>query len=104
MVSSFSPKVVTANELVSGDVVYLSADTRWVHQHNDADLFLDLVRATKWLEFAEKQQANVVGAYLADATAGASGPVPVHFRDAFRARGPSNHPHGKQSEQANVSV
>jgi hypothetical protein len=40
----------------------------------------------------------VVGAYLADATAGPDGPEPVHFREAFRTRGPSNYPHGKQAD------
>jgi len=37
-----------------------------------------------------------VGAYLADAQLGACGPQPVHFREIFRTRGPSNHAHGKQ--------
>lgn len=104
MSATFSPKVVTANDLTCGDVVYLSVDGRWARQHKDAELLLDAEHAAVRLSFAEAQQALVVGAYLADAVKGDSGPTPVHFREVFRARGPSNLFHGKQSEQQNVSV
>jgi hypothetical protein len=40
-----------------------------------------------------------VGAELVDAVAGADGrPVPTHFREAFRTRGPTNYRLGKQAE------
>ena len=29
MARSFSPKIVTANALIEGDVIYLSADDTW---------------------------------------------------------------------------
>ncbi|MEZ5912009.1 MAG: DUF2849 domain-containing protein [Paracoccaceae bacterium] len=51
---------------------------------------------------AEAQKARIVGAYLADARRGAAGPEPVHFREAFRTRGPSNYAHGKQAEARHV--
>ena len=41
----------------------------------------------------------MVGAYLADAQPGPDGPEPVHFREAFRTRGPSNYFHGKQADR-----
>ncbi|WP_456390415.1 DUF2849 domain-containing protein [Profundibacter sp.] len=104
MRSSFSPKIVTANDLVCGDVIYLSADGQWVRQHKDAEILLDATQATQRLAFAAAQADQVVGAYLADAIADSSGPAPVHFREIFRSRGPSNHFHGKQSEHKNVSV
>jgi len=104
MSSPFSPKVVTANDLNCGDVVYLSAGGHWVRRHKDAELLFDAEHATKRLSFAQAQHAQVVGAYLADAVKDTNGPSPVHFREVFRARGPSNHFHGKQSEQKNVSV
>lgn len=104
MSSSFTPKIITANDLICGDVVYLSVEGHWVRRHKDAEFLEDAAQATKRLSFAETQQAQVVGVYLADAIAGANGPSPVHFREAFRARGPSNHFHGKQSEQNDVSV
>ena len=104
MCSSFAPKVVTANDLKSGDVVYLSADDRWVSRHKHAELLRNAAYATERLSFAEAQHAHVVGAYLVDMNAGPCGPAPVHFREYFRARGPSNYFHGKQSEYENVSV
>jgi len=102
MSHAFSPKIVTANALVDGDVVYLTADGNWSRHHNDAELLVDEVRAAQRLQIAEAQGEHVVGAYLADARAGAGGPAPVHFREAFRARGPSNYAHGKQAEQTDV--
>jgi len=104
MGSSFAPKIVTANDLELGDVVYLSADDRWVRRHKDAELIFEAARADQRLRFGEHQQDRVVGVYLADATQGADGPAPVHFREIFRAQGPSNRFHGKQSEQKNVSI
>ncbi|MGR3343737.1 MAG: DUF2849 domain-containing protein, partial [Paracoccaceae bacterium] len=50
------------------------------------------------LLFGEAQSA-VVGAFLADAREGQNGPEPVHFREGFRAQGPSNYPHGKQERE-----
>jgi len=91
-------KVVTANDLLRGDAVYLAEDDRWTRLHSEAELIEDEVRAALRLLHAEKQRNVVVGAYLADARMGANGPEPVHFREAFRTRGPSNYPHGKQAD------
>ncbi|MFN0113138.1 MAG: DUF2849 domain-containing protein [Paracoccaceae bacterium] len=96
MSRSFTPKVVTANALIEGDVVYLTADDRWSRQHREAELLEDEAHAQLRLLQAERQKQVVVGVYLADAKAGPDGPEPVHFREAFRTRGPSNYPHGKQ--------
>lgn len=94
----FTPKIVTANDLLQGDVVYLTADDRWSRHHFEAEMIEDEAIADVRLLEASRQQHRVVGVYLADARAGAHGPEPVHFREAFRARGPSNYPHGKQAE------
>lgn len=91
-------KVVTANDLLLGDAVYLTADDRWSRQHTEAELIDDEAHAAIRLLYAEKQKNTVVGAYLADARQGPNGPEPVHFREAFRTRGPSNYAHGKQSD------
>lgn len=101
MARQFTPKVVTANALIEGDVVYLTADDRWSRLHHEAELIEDEAHAQLRLLQAEKQRQVVVGVYLADAKAGRNGPEPIHFREAFRTRGPSNYPHGKQ-ESANV--
>lgn len=94
----FIPKVVTANRLREGDVVYLTADDRWSLVHHEAELIEDEAQANLRLHFAAAQKLLIVGAYLADAKPGTNGPEPVHFREAFRTRGPSNYMHGKQAD------
>ncbi|HLQ17696.1 MAG TPA: DUF2849 domain-containing protein, partial [Tabrizicola sp.] len=37
----FTPKIVTANRLREGDVVYLKADDSWSLLHNEAELIED---------------------------------------------------------------
>lgn len=102
MSRTFTPKVVTANDLRLGDVVYLTADNRWTRLHAEAELILDAALAEARLAHATAQRLQIVGAYLADAKAGPHGPEPVHFREAFRTRGPSNYAHGKQVDLADV--
>ena len=98
----YIPKVVTANRLREGDVVYLTANNLWTPHHHEAELIEDEAHAQLRLLHAAGQKLIVVGAYLADAKAGANGPEPVHFREAFRTRGPSNYAHGKQVDLTNV--
>jgi hypothetical protein len=98
----YIPKVVTANRLREGDVVYLTADNQWTPHHHEAELIEDEAQAQLRLMHAAGQKLVVVGAYLADAKAGPNGPEPVHFREAFRTRGPSNYAHGKQVDLTNV--
>ena len=97
-----TPKVVTANRLREGDVVYLTADDRWTPLHHEAELIEDEAHGQMRLLDANAQRLVVVGAYLADARRGPKGPEPVHFREAFRTRGPSNYAHGKQVDHADV--
>jgi hypothetical protein len=94
----FTPKVITANLLREGDVVYLTELDAWSPHHTEAELIEDEAHAAIRLLDAERQGHLIVGAYLADARRGPEGPEPVHFREAFRTRGPSNYPHGKQAE------
>ena len=98
MTRVFTPKVVTANDLLLGDAVYLTADDRWTRHHHEAELIEDEAHAAIRELFGAKQKNIVVGVYLADARKGPNGPEPVHFREAFRTRGPSNYKHGKQAE------
>lgn len=100
MSRGYTPKVVTASDLRAGDVVWLTADDRWTRDLREAELIVDEAHAQLRLLHAQAQPLVVVGAYLADARPGPHGPEPVHFREAFRTRGPSNYPHGKQAERA----
>jgi hypothetical protein len=102
MSRTFTPKIVTANRLREGDVVYLTADDRWSLVHGEAELIDDEAHAQMRLLHAAAQKLLVVGAYLADAKAGPNGPEPVHFREEFRTRGPSNYAHGKQADLTHV--
>ena len=93
----FTPKVVTANHLLSGEVVYLSPEDTWVTALPEAEVIEDEAHAQLRLLDGEVRSHEVVGVYLADVASGTEGTRPVHFREAFRATGPSNYPHGKQA-------
>ena len=96
MSRKFTPKVVTANDLLEGDAVWLTEDDRWTRRLSEAELIDDEAHAQLRLLHASSQPDVVVGAYLADAVQSPRGPEPTHFREAFRTRGPSNYAHGKQ--------
>lgn len=99
MARSFTPCVLTANDLLEGDVVYRAPDGGWTRHLGSARLFVDEAEANRSLAEAESQQGAIVDPYLAAAEPGdGGGPLPVHFREAFRAAGPSNYRHGKQEE------
>lgn len=97
MSRAFTPSVIAANHLLTGEVVYLSDEGGWTPAHARARLFTDADVAQA--ELTRDWSAVVVGAGLAAAQSGPDGPEPVHFRDVFRARGPSNRAHGKQAER-----
>ena len=102
MPREFTPKVVTASDLLEGDVIYLAADDSWVRDLNAAEVLTDEADAQLRLLHAESQAHRLVGAYLADVTETENGPEPTHFREDFRRTGPSNYEHGKQEAHANV--
>ncbi len=98
MAKAFTSKVVTANALLEGDAVWLTEDDRWTHDIAKAELLTDEAHADLRLIEAQMRQHEIAGAYLADAIETPDGPAPVHFREDFRTRGPSNYFHGKQTE------
>lgn len=98
MARTFTPKVVTANALLEGDAVWFTTDNTWTGDIAQAELLDDEAHADLRLIEAQSQKDKIAGAYLADAKEGANGPEPVHFREEFRTRGPSNYAHGKQAE------
>lgn len=92
----FTPKVITANALIEGDAVWLTAEDQWTRDIREAEFIEDEAIAEDRLITASAQVDVVVGVYLADAKQTPDGPAPTHFREEFRTRGPSNYPHGKQ--------
>ena len=96
MAKAFKPSVITANDLLKGDVVYLRGET-WVRDLAQAEVLSDEADADIRLLEASAQAAEVVGVYLIPVDT-AQGIRTTHFREAFRATGPSNYAHGKQVE------
>lgn len=95
MPKAFTPSVITANALLEGDVVYMGPDG-WVRDLAAAEVLTDEADADLRLIEASTQSDAVVGVYLAAVDTTGATPAPTHFREAFRATGPSNYAHGKQ--------
>ncbi|MBV1927851.1 MAG: DUF2849 domain-containing protein [Rhodobacteraceae bacterium] len=98
----FTPKIVTASDLLNGDVIYQTVDDQWSRQLADAEIITDEAHAQLRLLTAEQQKNTIVGAYLVDVALGTNGPEPTHFREEFRRTGPSNYAHGKQEGVSHV--
>ncbi len=91
-------KVVTANSLTTGEVVFWNAG-RWAVSFSDGERIADGEAAAEALAQAEAQPTVVVAAYLIDVEEVGGHWVPVSFRERLRALGPSNTPqHGKQAD------
>ena len=84
----FTPKVVTANALLSGDAVWLTEDDRWSPDMADAELITDEAIAEDRLLFAIAQPDEIVGAYLVDAELGDAGPQVGRERHDWKSRSP----------------
>ncbi|MCO4846396.1 MAG: DUF2849 domain-containing protein [Yoonia sp.] len=96
MSRAFTPKVITANALLEGDAIWFTETSEWTRDIAQAELITDAAHGDIRLLEAKADQSIVAGVYLADAKAGPNGPEPVHLRETFRTRGPSNYAHGKQ--------
>ena len=81
-------KLLTGNDLASGDVVWWSGEGWSRHIEDAADVGAggDAVAA------AEEGARRVNGPYVIDATATAGGPRPAHIKDRVRALGPTVRP------------
>ena len=93
MAAKKSPNVVTANALLEGDVIYLAEDGTWTRKHTQACIFDEQADAANALAKAEELKDFLVGAYLAEFVRDETGtPQPVHYREKFRAFGPTGRP------------
>jgi hypothetical protein len=104
MSRSFIPKVVSANDLRAGHVIFYSPAGDWVRDIAQAEVLTDEAEAQLRLLDAMGHKTVAVGVYLVDVRAEASGPVPVALREQFRAKGPSIRPSKQDAakEAANV--
>ena len=83
------PQILTANDLLSGDIVYWTG-SRWSRVHSEAHVFDEKEEAEGALAEAEDDEATVVSAFLAVVALDTNGrPVPGHYRDRIRATGPT---------------
>ena len=81
------PRVVTANELRSGAVVYLTLDGQWVAGLDAASVAAD-VESLKRLEAlaqAAVEKTEVTAVYAMDVGLSDGRPVPVSVREKIRA-------------------
>lgn len=88
MTKKFVPKIVSANDLFEGDVVYLDKDHKWTRAVDLAAVAEDEAAADALLAGAD-QPGKVVGPYLLDVTRREDGVQPKHFRERFRDTGPT---------------
>ncbi len=102
MPREFTPKVVTASDLLEGDVIYLAADDSWVRELKDAEVLTDEADAQLRQHHPQSPPHGTLGAYPADVAVTENGPAPTHFREDFRRTGPSNYAHGKQEAHTDV--
>ncbi len=91
-------KVLTANSLTTGEVVFWSRGS-WVIRFADAEHFASDDAAAAALTAGESQSTVVVAAYLIDVEQADGHWFPISYRERLRALGPSNTPeHGKQAD------
>lgn len=94
-------KVITANRLLNGDVVWLGENESWVERVTLAKVFEGKEAVASGLEIgtaAEKNQ-EVVGVYEMDVTVEGGVISPVRLREKIRATGPTTHlEFGKQAQ------
>ncbi|MFC3675101.1 DUF2849 domain-containing protein [Ferrovibrio xuzhouensis] len=85
------PQLVTANDLKTGDVVYLTQSAGWSRRIDDASIVPNAEAGAALLAVAEAQaKMNIVIApYLIPVDTAVAPPRPVQFRERIRADGPT---------------
>ncbi|WP_420412084.1 DUF2849 domain-containing protein [Roseibium sp.] len=94
-------KVITANRLLNGDVVWLGENNTWVERITLSKTLegKDAVAEGLATGAAAEKNQEVVGVYEMDVTVEDGVIVPVRFREKIRAEGPTTHPqYGKQAQ------
>ena len=95
-------KIVTANRLREGDVVYLSAEGGWSEWISDSAVAQSPEEESQLIEIAERAVGDqlVVGPYPMQVARDDGRIRPLGQREIIRAKGPTIHPDfGKQSIQ-----
>lgn len=84
-------KIITANRLIDGVVVFLGAGNEWIRDAASAAVFGDGAELDAALAFGEEQVAarQILDPYAVDVTIEDGKPVPSRMRERIRAVGPS---------------
>ncbi|KZD07405.1 DUF2849 domain-containing protein [Oceanibaculum pacificum] len=93
-------KIITANRLIDGEVVWLGPDGDWVEAVAAAAIF-DAAALEVGMEGARRGVAAglVVDPLAIDVVLRGGAPVPSRLRERIRAFGPTVHPdYGKQAD------
>lgn len=95
-----SPQIITANDLLDGDVIFLTADHDWSRVLAAAAIADTPEQAQCLLDIAAKHSGRVVEPYSVDVQLNAAGaPTPTHYREHIRTLGPTNRPDlGRQAQ------
>ncbi len=91
MSKQFLPKILIANNLLSGEVVFMG-DENWIPTHCKAQIAYSEEQQTALNERGLKSMAQneVVDAYLIDVEIDSHNiPQPTHYRELMRTKGPS---------------
>ena len=87
---------ITANDLLTGDAVYLSHEGRWVATLSQAMRFATEEIAQTVTHHSHSACADkIVGAYVIGLDEAGK---PLSLRESLRMTGPSNYHHGKQEQ------
>ena len=91
------PQILTANDLLTGEVVFWTGSD-WSPDYRDAQVLAETAEQQAALKTAEAAADIVVGPYLA--AVAANDPTPTHYREAIRTRGPTVRTDlGKQAQE-----
>jgi Protein of unknown function (DUF2849) len=84
-------KIISANRLADGIVVYAGRGGAWVEQLSEARIFAGKEEADAALSLAQNDVARnlIVEPFLVDVTQDAAGLRPSTLRDSIRAHGPT---------------
>ena len=99
MTKSFKPKIVSANDLFDGDVVYLDGDNNWTHRLGEAAVATSAAAADARLAQSDRP-ARGIGPSLLDVTLDVGGIQPDHVRERIRETGPTFNAEPLRHEQA----
>ncbi|MCP3729382.1 DUF2849 domain-containing protein [Sphingomonas sp. MG17] len=81
-------KILTGNDLASGDVTWWTGDS-WSRHVEEA---IDVADQGEAIAQAEEGARRVNAPYVIDATQTPEGPRPAHIKDRIRALGPTVRP------------